>query len=37
MGDATMTDTMMYDGLTDAFNNCTMGVTGIRVLDHLRR
>ncbi len=28
MGDATMTDTMIYDGLTDAFNNVHMGMTG---------
>ncbi len=28
MGDAKMIDTMMYDGLTDAFHNVPMGITG---------
>lgn len=28
MGPATLVDTMMVDGLTDAFHNCHMGVTG---------
>lgn len=28
MGPATMIDTMMVDGLTDAFYNYSMGVTG---------
>ena len=29
MGDGTMVDTMLTDGLTDAFSNVHMGVTGI--------
>ena len=28
MGDSTMVDTMVFDGLTDAFNNVVMGKTG---------
>lgn len=28
MGDATMVDTMLIDGLTDAFHNIHMGITG---------
>ena len=28
MGDASLTDTMVLDGLTDAFNHYHMGVTG---------
>lgn len=31
-GDATITDTMMKDGLTDAINNIHMGITGMYVL-----
>ena len=27
-GDVSLTDTMMKDGLTDAFNNYHMGITG---------
>lgn len=29
MGDKTMIDTMIFDGLTDAFTGIHMGVTGI--------
>lgn len=28
MGNASMVDTMLHDGLTDAFVNCHMGITG---------
>ena len=28
MGHATLNDTMIHDGLTDAFNHCHMGITG---------
>ena len=28
MGDASLVDTMMTDGLIDAFNNYHMGITG---------
>lgn len=28
MGDATMIDSMSFDGLTDAFSNVLMGITG---------
>ena len=27
-GDTTLVDTMMKDGLIDAFNDCHMGITG---------
>ena len=30
-GDATLVDTMMKDGLTDAFNDCHMGITAENV------
>ena len=33
MGDAGLTDTVISDGLTDAFKNGHMGVTGKRRLD----
>ena len=29
MGDGTMVDTMIFDGLTDAFSGIHMGITGI--------
>lgn len=29
MGDAQMVDTMIHDGLTDAFNSVHMGITGL--------
>lgn len=28
IGDTALKDTMVYDGLTDAFINCHMGITG---------
>ena len=31
-GDATLTDTMMKDGLMDAFHNCHMGITAENVV-----
>lgn len=30
MGDGTILDTMIHDGLTDAFSNIHMGVTGTK-------
>ena len=30
-GDTTLTDTMLKDGLTDAFHNCHMGITAENV------
>ena len=32
MGDASMVDTVLKDGLIDAFNNIHMGITGKRTL-----
>lgn len=29
MGDAALQDSIVADGLTDAFHNCHMGITGI--------
>lgn len=29
MGNTDLIDTMIYDGLTDAFNNIHMGITGM--------
>jgi acetyl-CoA C-acetyltransferase len=33
MGDGTLTDTMISDGLTDAFHNYHMGITGMTLTD----
>ena len=33
MGNATFIDTMVYDGLTDAFNDCHMGITAENICD----
>lgn len=34
MGDAKLVDTMMLDGLIDAFNNYHMGITGKNISSH---
>lgn len=34
MGPATLVDTMVIDGLTDAFHNCHMGITGEPITAH---
>lgn len=34
-GDTTLVDTMMKDGLIDAFNDCHMGITGIERWSYL--
>lgn len=35
MGDISLVDTMLHDGLTDAFNNIHMGITGKKCSKYL--
>lgn len=37
MGNAVLVDTMMSDGLTDAFHNYAMGITGTKNWHELKK
>ena len=36
MGNTELIDTMLYDGLTDAFNNIHMGITGKKSKNYVK-